>query len=173
MASFCVDRFPGMARFVPTTTDVSAEETANLYLRHVFKHHSLPLRLRNSVLLPFFTPFSTYATSKAINLQLTIRIPHSDGQKERVNQVQEIPACISRLPPRRLDPLPFPHEITNNDAQHTSTKVSPFFASYGFYFVAPSRSRLPLRTPQPPARTPPLKRPSSSFQPSTNKSATT
>src|SRR5271156_977263 len=35
----CVDRFTKMAHFCPTTTKVTAEETAKLYLHHVFKHH--------------------------------------------------------------------------------------------------------------------------------------
>ncbi|HXN89892.1 MAG TPA: RNase H-like domain-containing protein, partial [Candidatus Sulfotelmatobacter sp.] len=39
----CVDRFTKMAHFIPTTVQVTAEETAHLYLRHVFKHHGLPL----------------------------------------------------------------------------------------------------------------------------------
>ena len=37
----CVDRFTKMAHFSPTTVQVSAEETAKLYLRHVFKQHGL------------------------------------------------------------------------------------------------------------------------------------
>ena len=38
----CVDRLTKMAHFCPTTTNVTAEITADLYLRHVFKHHGLP-----------------------------------------------------------------------------------------------------------------------------------
>ena len=38
----CVDRLTKMAHFCPTTTNVTAEETARLYLNHVFKHHGLP-----------------------------------------------------------------------------------------------------------------------------------
>src|ERR1700694_1878723 len=39
----CVDQFTKMAHFIPTTVQVTAEETTHLYLRHVFKHHGLPL----------------------------------------------------------------------------------------------------------------------------------
>jgi hypothetical protein len=38
----CVDQFTRMAYFCPTTIQVTAEETAHLYLCHVFKHHGLP-----------------------------------------------------------------------------------------------------------------------------------
>jgi hypothetical protein len=38
----CVDRFTKMAHFGPTTIQVTPEETAHLYLHHVFKRHGLP-----------------------------------------------------------------------------------------------------------------------------------
>jgi hypothetical protein len=38
----CVDRLTKMAHFIPTTTEVSAEEAALLFYRHVWKHHGLP-----------------------------------------------------------------------------------------------------------------------------------
>jgi len=38
----CVDRFTKMAHFYPTNTMITAEGTAGLYLRHIFKHHGLP-----------------------------------------------------------------------------------------------------------------------------------
>jgi hypothetical protein len=37
-----VDRFTKMAHFCPTTTNVTSEDTAALYLCYVFKHHGLP-----------------------------------------------------------------------------------------------------------------------------------
>ena len=37
----CIDRFTKMAHFCPTHTIITAEETADLYLYHVFKHHGL------------------------------------------------------------------------------------------------------------------------------------
>src|SRR5271155_4071218 len=38
----CVDRFTKMAHFIPTNSNVTAEQTADLYLRNVFKNHGLP-----------------------------------------------------------------------------------------------------------------------------------
>ncbi|CAI7898684.1 unnamed protein product, partial [Closterium sp. NIES-53] len=37
-----VDRLTKMVHFVPTTTDVSAEDTAKLFVTHVFRLHGLP-----------------------------------------------------------------------------------------------------------------------------------
>ena len=38
----CVDRFSKMAHFIPTRSDVTAEQTAALYVRKVFRLHGLP-----------------------------------------------------------------------------------------------------------------------------------
>ena len=38
----CVDWLTKMAHFCPTTTNVTAEDTARLYLQYIFKHHGLP-----------------------------------------------------------------------------------------------------------------------------------
>src|ERR1700738_2485136 len=38
----CVDRFTKMTHFIPTYTTVTAEQTAQLFYRHVWKHHGLP-----------------------------------------------------------------------------------------------------------------------------------
>jgi Integrase zinc binding domain len=38
----CVDRFTKMAHFCPKTTNVTFEDTAELYLRYILKHHGLP-----------------------------------------------------------------------------------------------------------------------------------
>ena len=37
----CVDQLTKMAHFCPTTTQVDAKEITCLYLKHVFKYHSL------------------------------------------------------------------------------------------------------------------------------------
>jgi hypothetical protein len=38
----CVDRLTKMAHFVPTNTTVTAEQTAQLFYRHIWKYHGLP-----------------------------------------------------------------------------------------------------------------------------------
>ena len=37
----CVDRFTKMAHFVATNLNITVEETADLYLRNIFKGHGL------------------------------------------------------------------------------------------------------------------------------------
>jgi hypothetical protein len=42
MILIVVDRLTKMARFIPTHTTVTSKETADLFLREVFRHHGLP-----------------------------------------------------------------------------------------------------------------------------------
>jgi RNase H-like domain found in reverse transcriptase/Reverse transcriptase (RNA-dependent DNA polymerase)/Integrase zinc binding domain/Chromo (CHRromatin Organisation MOdifier) domain/Integrase core domain len=132
----CVDRFTKMAHFIATTTNVSAEEAAKLYLRHVFKHHGLPSDVVSDRGAQFTSRFFTslLALCDVKSNKSTAYHPQSDGQTERVNQVLEQYLrvfCDYRQDDwNRLLPLA---EFTYNNAQHTSTKVSPFFANYGFH----------------------------------------
>src|SRR5271163_2651871 len=87
----CVDRFTKMAHFCPTTINVTAEEMAKLYLRHVFKHHDLP----HDVVSDRGTQFTFKFMSRLLELcdiksNKSIEF-HSqlDDQTERVNQVLE------------------------------------------------------------------------------------
>src|SRR5271170_5341260 len=69
----CVDRFTKMAHFIPTTSDVSVEHTAQLYYWHVWKLYSLSVDTiadRGSQFISYFTRhlFSSGWTSKGIDL---------------------------------------------------------------------------------------------------------
>src|ERR1700686_3778713 len=81
----CVDRFTKMAHFIPMTIQVTAEGTAHLYLRHVFKHHGLPL----DIVSDRGPQFTSHLTSTLLELcdikgnKSTAFHPQSDGQTER------------------------------------------------------------------------------------------
>jgi hypothetical protein len=130
-----VDRFTKMAHFCPTTTKVTAEETARLYLNHVFKHHGLP----DDVISDRGTQFTSRFTRCLLDLcdiksnKSTSFHPQSDGQTERVNQVLEqyIRIFCDYQQSNWFDILPLA-EFAYNNAKHSSTEVSLFFANYGF-----------------------------------------
>ena len=42
MILIAIDRLTKMAHFIPTTTKVTAKETAELFLRYIFQYHDLP-----------------------------------------------------------------------------------------------------------------------------------
>ena len=85
----CVDRLTKMAHFCPTTMEISAESTVKLFLRHVFKSHSLP---RDVYRGPQFVSKFTHALLGLCDVKgnrSTAFHPESDGQTERVNQTLE------------------------------------------------------------------------------------
>src|SRR5271163_4842055 len=129
-----VDRLTKMAHFCPTTTQVTAEETAQLYLRHVFKHHGLPADIVSDRGSQFTAKFFTRLLDlcKTRSNKSTAFHPQSVGQTERVNQVLEqylrIFCDYQQDNWHELLPLA---EFAYNNAKHASTQVSPFLANYG------------------------------------------
>ena len=143
----CVDRLTKMAHFCPTTTQVDAKETAHLYLKHVFKLHGLP----DDIVTDRGTQFTSRFTASLLQLcdihgnKSTAFHPQSDGQTERVNQVLEqyLRIFCDHQQDNLLDILPLA-EFAYNNAQHSSTRMSPFLANYGLhprctFRVTPSR----------------------------------
>jgi hypothetical protein len=150
----CVDRFTKMAHFCPTTTNVTSEVAADLYLRHVFKHHGLPTDIVSDRGTQFVSRFSKrlYELCKIKHNKSTAYHPQSDGQTERVNQVLEqflrIFCDYQQDDWFQLLPLA---EFSYNNAQHASTLMSPFFANYGFNPRCSIQVAVPDEQPQNPA----------------------
>jgi Integrase zinc binding domain len=130
----CVDHFTKMAHFRPTTTNVTSEDTAELYLRYVFKHHGLPSDIVSDRGTQFVSRFSKrlYELCKIKHNKSTAYHPQSDGQTERVNQVLEqyLRIFCDYQQDNWFELLPLA-EFSYNNAQHASTLMSPFFANYG------------------------------------------
>jgi hypothetical protein len=149
----CVDRFTKMAHFCPTTTNITSEGTADLYLRYVFKLHGLPTDIVSDRGTQFVSRFSKrlYELCKIKHNKSTAYHPQSDGQTERVNQVLEqylrIFCDYQQDDWNELLPLA---EFSYNNAQHASTLISPFFANYG---INP-RCSLQVSSPADPAQNP-------------------
>jgi hypothetical protein len=149
----CVDRFTKMAHFCPTTTNVTSEDTADLYLRYVFKHHGLPTDIVSDRGTQFVSRFSKrlYDLCGIKHNKSTAYHPQSDGQTERVNQVLEqyLRIFCDYQQDDWFDLLPLA-EFSYNNAQHASTLMSPFFANYGFN----PRCSLQVSGPTDPAQNP-------------------
>jgi len=132
----CVDRFTKMAHFCPTTTKISAEGTADLYLRHVFKNHGLPRDIVSDRGPQFVSKF-TRALLDLCDIKgnrSTAFHPESDGQTERVNQTLEqylrIYCDYHQDDWNQLLPL---SEFVYNNTKNVSTGMSPFYANYGYH----------------------------------------
>jgi hypothetical protein len=130
----CVDRLTKMAHFCPTTTEVTAEGTAKLFLQHVFRNHGLP----EDIVTDRGTQFTSRFTSELLRIcgirsnKSTAFHPQSDGQTERVNQILEqyLRTFCNYQQDDWLELLPLA-EFAYNNAKHTSTQTSPFFANNG------------------------------------------
>ena len=130
-----VDRFTKMAHFLPTTSNVTAEQTAQLYYQQVWKLHGLPEDIvsdRGSQFVSHFTRCLLQKLDVRGN-RSTAYHPQSDGQTEQVNQTLEqylrIYCDYQQDDWHQLLPLA---EFVYNNMQNSSTQVSPFFANYGY-----------------------------------------
>src|ERR1700675_4255352 len=129
-----VDSLSKQAHFIPTTSNVTTEGTANLFLHEVWKHHGLP----NSVLLDRGTQFTSVfikSLYKALGIRMstsTAHHPQLDGQTECANQ--ELEQYLRSYVNERQDNwdtlLPFA-EFAHNSQTHSSTQQVPFMTDSG------------------------------------------
>lgn len=129
-----VDSVSKRVHFIPTTTTVTAEGSARLFLHHVWKLHGLP----NSVVSdrgPQFVAAFTKELYRLLGIKIassTAWHPQSDGQTERVNQEldQYLRVFINKRQNDWHDLLPLA-EFQHNNHIHASTQYSPFLLDTG------------------------------------------
>ncbi|MBW0506659.1 hypothetical protein O181_046374 [Austropuccinia psidii MF-1] len=108
-----VDRFSKMAIFIPTYGTITALDLTQIFINNVFSKHGLPkLKISRDLSTPFH--------------------PETYGQTERVNQILEqyLWMYVSSHQVDWHTWLPLA-EFAYNNAEHSSTKQSPFFTIYG------------------------------------------
>lgn len=133
-----VDRFTKMAHFIPVhfaDKKTSAPELAKLFLREVWRLHGLP----NDIVSDRDTRFTSNWWATLMQL-LDIRRklstafhPQTDGQTERLNQEIEayLRAFCTYEQDNWFDLLPM-CEYAYNNSVTSATKLSPFYANYGY-----------------------------------------
>ncbi|KAG0159971.1 hypothetical protein PDIDSM_7498 [Penicillium digitatum] len=130
-----VDRLTKMKHFIHCKGTCNAEEAARLYTRHVWKLHGLPNTVVSDRGPQFVAQFWKHPTKRLriTNLLSTAYHPETDGQTERANAVLEqyLRAYVSYLQDDWSEWLPLA-EFTANSHYSESTRVSPFYANYGF-----------------------------------------
>ncbi|KAF1326689.1 Pol protein, partial [Globisporangium splendens] len=125
-----VDRLSKMVHVAPVRKHVTAQETACLFLEHVFHYHGLPESIvsdRDPRFIAAFWRklFRLLGTDLALS---TADHPETDGQTERVNRVvEDILRSIAVDHPRDWSRwLPYA-EFAINSSEHASTAVTPFY----------------------------------------------
>jgi hypothetical protein len=131
-----VDCLSKMAHFISCSKDISAEQTASLFLKHVVCLHGLPDDIVSDHGPQFASKFWSRLfglLGTKINLSSAFH-PQSDGQTEQVNQVLEQYLCcsVNYQQDDWTDLLPLA-EFAYNNTIHASTKQTPFFANYGYH----------------------------------------
>ena len=86
-----VDRFTKMSHFIPTTNEVNATTTAQLFFDHIYKYHGLPTDIISDCGTVFTSKFwSTLMGLINVKTNLSTSFhPQTDGQTERINQILE------------------------------------------------------------------------------------
>uniref|UniRef100_A0A0A9FY82 Integrase catalytic domain-containing protein n=1 Tax=Arundo donax TaxID=35708 RepID=A0A0A9FY82_ARUDO len=130
-----VDRLSKYVHFIALSHPFTAKQIANIFMDNVFKLHGLPKVMISDRDRVFTSDFwqEVFKTLK-VTLRLSSAYhPQSDGQTERVNQCMEsYLRCMAFSEPKRWSfwlPLA---EWWYNTSFHTSLKLTPFQALYGF-----------------------------------------
>lgn len=121
-----------LAHLIPTTEKCTAEQTAELFMRHVYKHHGLPAAIISDR-DPRFTSHFWQAIHAALGTLLSTAFhPQTDGSTERLNQSIE-DMLRSFVSAKHTEWSRFLHlvEFAHNAAPNAGTGVPPFYLDRG------------------------------------------
>jgi len=130
-----VDRMTKMAHFIPCLKSTSAPDFARLFISSIVKLHGLPDSIVSDCGSIFTSLFwSTLSTILHLDPRKSTAFhPQTDGQTEWTNQTLEqyLRIHCNYLQDNWSNFLPLAEFAYNNSSQE-STKMSPFYANYGF-----------------------------------------
>ena len=147
VAVFC-DKLSKMVHLAPTHSEVTAQQTAHLFMQHVWRLHGTPARLISDRGTQFSAAlFREIMTQLGVQQSMSSAFhPETDGQTERVNRVME-EVLRHYVNPVQSDWdrwLPCV-EFAINNAVHSSTKETPFFLNYGIHPHTPLSRMTPAQ----------------------------
>ncbi|KAG2962420.1 hypothetical protein PC119_g25818 [Phytophthora cactorum] len=126
-----VDRFSKMVHLAAVPAEVTAVQTARLFVDMVFKHHGMPLDIVSDR-DPRFTARFWQEVLTLLGTQLSMSTadhPQTDGQTERVNRVLgDLLKSYAHSFQQWSDCLPMA-EFAINDSVHASTGHTPFYVN--------------------------------------------
>ena len=139
-----VDRLTKQAHFIPTTSNVNAADTAEMFVQHIWRLHGTPRQIISDRGPQFVSQFlkEVFRRTGVVGSTSTAFHPQTDGQTERVNQELEqyLRAFTDTRQTNWSGLLPMA-EFAHNTRAHAATRKSPFSLVYGYepeFVVAPS-----------------------------------
>ena len=129
-----VDRLTKYAHFIPWKEKGNAEDLAKVILKEIIANHGIPQSIisnRDKLFTSKFWNTWTQQLGTKIKL-LTAYHPRTDRQTEQTNQTLEqyLRHYINFKQNNWIDLLPLAQFAYNNH-QHSTTRISPFYANYG------------------------------------------
>jgi hypothetical protein len=131
-----VDRLTKMAIYLPCRKDVDSPELARMFFEEVICKHGVPSNIVTDRGSQFTSRFWDRVCSHlSIDHRLSTSFhPQMDGQTERQNQTMEqyLRAFATYEQDNWVDLLPLA-EFAYNNSVHVTTRLTPFFANYGYH----------------------------------------
>jgi transposase InsO family protein len=128
-------RMTGMVHLIPTRTDATAKQVAEVYVKEVVRLHGIPESIVSDRDMKFTSKFWR-ELSKILGQRLlmsTAYHPQTDGSSERAIQVmsQMLQSVINDHQMNWVEQLPLV-EFAMNSAENESTGAMPFEVNYGW-----------------------------------------
>ncbi|KAB5587674.1 Retrovirus-related Pol polyprotein [Ceratobasidium theobromae] len=136
-----VDKLTKYAHFLPCTTHINEEETAQLFHDSIWCHYGLPRQVITDRDTRWTGAFWSHLVSLlGIKRALTTaHHPQADGQTEMMNQILEIAIrCFSNSNRDNWSKLLPSLAHAYNTSIHSATKLSPAYLLRGFNPLSPS-----------------------------------
>ena len=131
-----VDRYTKMAKFIPTTTDISAPEFAALFHENIELQYGSPRGIVSDrdtrITSKFWAEVCIYSLIK--RRMSTAFHPQTDGQTEILNRIlKNYLRAYTSLEQMNWAKLLRSAEFTYNNSRSSTTKTTPFLALYGYH----------------------------------------
>jgi transposase InsO family protein len=144
-----------MVHIEPTTNEVSAVETANMFVKAVYRLHGLPAEVITDRGTQFTGTFWESLTERLgfKSKKSTAYHPQTDGQTERANRVviETLRNYCTGAGKDWDEHLPLVEFAINNSVS-SATGMSPFYMNYGFHPNIPATINHEVRKHNPTAQ---------------------
>ena len=141
-----IDRLTKLTHIGPTTHTATAEDTAQLFLDLVYKHHGLPQNIVSDRDVKFTSSFwNSFCEQVGVKLSMSSAYhPETDGQTERMNRVI-VDMMRHYISPTHddWDEHLIAVEFAINNAYQQSIGTTPFRFTYGQNPLTPVSLRIP------------------------------